>query len=110
MPDEAREDAPLAFRPRAEVAVRRREEALGVASRLAGSDRLAIYLDVLAGDHLEASATEYAIDLFGCHGFTLGTLTFGWTKGRDTASCIASHAPAAAISATTRPSEIPRAI
>src|SRR6185369_143572 len=108
--DQTREDAPLAFRPRPEVAVRRREEALGVAPRLAGSDCLAIHLDVLAGNHLEAFATEYTVDLCWCHGCTFGTLTFACAKRRDTESCVASHAPAAARNATIRANENPRAI
>ena len=49
--DEAGEDAPLALGPLAEVAVGRGEEALGVATALAGGRCFAKDLDVVAGDH-----------------------------------------------------------
>ena len=70
--DEARQDAPLAFGPLAEVSGRRREESLGVAPPFAGKRRLAEDLDVVAGHHAQATASEHAIDVGGRHGSLLG--------------------------------------
>ena len=67
VPDQAREDPPFALGPLREIAVGRVEEALRVASPLAGGDRLAIHVDVVAGHHLQAAATEHTIDLLGRH-------------------------------------------
>ena len=67
VPDQAREDSPLALGPLPEVALAGVEEALRVAAPFAGRDRLAEYFDMLAGHHLQAAATEYALDLLGRH-------------------------------------------
>src|SRR5690349_10021027 len=69
--DQPREDSPFALRPLAEIAFAGVEEALGVALSLARRHRLAENLDMLARHHLQASAAEYAIDLFGCHCITV---------------------------------------
>src|SRR5205085_11032725 len=69
--DQPGEDPPLAFSPLSEVAFARIEEALGVAPSLPGRDRFPEHFDVLAGHHLEATATEYALDLLGSHCITM---------------------------------------
>src|SRR4029450_11611489 len=65
--DQAREDAPFALGPMREIAIGRLQEALGVAPPFARGNPFAKHLDVLAGHHLQASASEDAFDLLGSH-------------------------------------------
>src|SRR5438552_1720598 len=67
MSDEPRENPPFPFGPLSVVAADGLEEALGVASSLAGGHRFTKYLDMLAGCHFQATSAKHSIDLFRGH-------------------------------------------
>ena len=60
--DQAREDAPFALGPVAEVARRRSPGSAWCSAAARPARRLAKHLDVLAGHHPQAAAAEHAID------------------------------------------------
>src|SRR6266508_1174902 len=84
--DQPGEDPPLALGPLPEVALARVQEALGVTAPLAGRDRFAEHLDVLARHHLQATTAEYAIDLLGSHGNTTISVTMSAARSTPAAT------------------------